>query len=151
MVVIRNKDRLLRKLGALSPRLKGAITEGNRESAHEMVALAKDFVPVKTGKLRESIVATGPGQTTPSYSAGGAMQVPDGAYAVTAGDRGVRTAHLIEYGTKPHINAGKFAMTQHPGTRAQPFFWPAYRFIRRKMRARISKALGRAIKEFKAR
>lgn len=35
-------------------------------------------------------------------------------------------AHLIEFGTKPHINGGIFAGSKHPGTRAQPFARPAF-------------------------
>jgi HK97 gp10 family phage protein len=35
-------------------------------------------------------------------------------------------AHLVEFGTAPHINAGKFAGTKHPGTAPQPFARPAW-------------------------
>jgi hypothetical protein len=67
--------------------------------------------------------------------------VPEGAFAVSAGNGKVRYAHLVEYGTKPHVNQGRFPGTQNPGARRQPFFWPAYRIVRKKMRARANKAL----------
>lgn len=35
-------------------------------------------------------------------------------------------AHLVEFGTKAHINGGLFAGSKHPGTRAQPFARPAF-------------------------
>ena len=35
-------------------------------------------------------------------------------------------AHLVEFGTKPHINGGRFAGSKHPGTAAQPFARPAW-------------------------
>ncbi|WP_119270859.1 HK97-gp10 family putative phage morphogenesis protein [Taklimakanibacter deserti] len=145
-VKIRNKDRLLHKLGILGPELRASIEAANLESANEMVALAKEFVPVHTGKLRDSIVVTGPGEQTPAYSQGGGDLVPEGAYAVSAGNSATRYAHLVEFGTKSHTNAGLFEGSDNPGTRARPFFWPAYRFIRKKMRSRLGIALNRGIK-----
>lgn len=35
-------------------------------------------------------------------------------------------AHLVEFGTAPHINGGRFAGTKHPGTAPQPFARPAW-------------------------
>lgn len=35
-------------------------------------------------------------------------------------------AHLVEFGTGPHINGGLFAGTQHPGTSPKPFARPAW-------------------------
>lgn len=35
-------------------------------------------------------------------------------------------AHLVEFGTAPHINAGLFAGSKHPGTAPQPFARPAW-------------------------
>lgn len=35
-------------------------------------------------------------------------------------------AHLVEFGTAPHINGGRFAGSQHPGTSPQPFARPAW-------------------------
>lgn len=143
-VTVRNKDKLLAKLNALAPGIKAALTESNKEAADEMVRYARSFVPVKTGKLRDSIVATPPGGTVPGYSQGGA--VPEGAYAVSAGNSKVRYPHLVEYGTRPHINEGMFAGSSNPGAKRQPYFWPAYRLIRKSMRSRASRAINKAVK-----
>lgn len=35
-------------------------------------------------------------------------------------------AHLVEFGTGPHPNAGQFAGTEHPGTAPDPFMRPAF-------------------------
>lgn len=40
--------------------------------------------------------------------------------------RNVWYAHFVEFGTKAHINAGKFAGSKHPGTSPDPFLRPAF-------------------------
>jgi HK97 gp10 family phage protein len=146
-ITVRNKDRLAAKLARLAPATFTALAEANRQTADEMVDLARNFVPVHTGALRDSIVATGPGGTPPAYSQGGGHgEVPQGSYAVSAGNSKVRYAHMVEYGTKPHENAGEFPGTANPGAHRQPFFWPAYRVIRKKMRNRARAALRKAVK-----
>lgn len=40
--------------------------------------------------------------------------------------KGGRHGHLVEFGTAPHLNKGKFAGTRHPGTSPQPFMRPAF-------------------------
>lgn len=147
MAEFRKKDRLLKKLGSLHPALLEALEKANRQAADDMVDLAQHFAPVKTGKLKDSIVATPPGQVPPSYSQGhDGGAVPQGAYAVSAGNSEVRYAHLVEFGSAPHIAGGIFKGAEHPGASPQPFFWPAYRSIRRKMRGRAGRAIGKAIK-----
>ena len=147
----RRKDELFRKLASFAPEAHRRLAFANAETAAEMVALAKSFVPAKTGRLRASIVATGPGQNTPSHSSGGSRRVPEGSWAVTAGNSRVRYAALVEWGTRPHVNQGRFAGTMNPGARAQPFFWPAYRLVRKKMRSRASRAINKSIKAIVAR
>ncbi len=63
-------------------------------------------------------------------------------------------AHLVEFATKPHINGGLFAGSQHPGTRPQPFARPAFdaesgralSMISDELRAQIMKAAARQAK-----
>lgn len=146
---VRNKDRLMRKLAALHPTIANELNLMNKAAAEQMAEYARQFVPVKTGKLKESIVVTPPGETPPPYSQGGVQgrPVPDNAYAVSAGNSGVRTAHLVEYGTTPHTLGGFFEGAEHPGSRARPFFWPAYRITKRKHKRESAKALTKAIKK----
>lgn len=150
-VTVRRKDELLRKLGQLAPATGKALAEANKQSADEMVSLARSFAPVRSGKLRDSIVATPAGGTPPAHSqGGGAGVVPEGAVAVSAGNSSVRYASHVEHGTSPHDNEGRFKGTQHPGAKRQPFFFPAYRLIRKKMRSRASRSINKAIKEVAA-
>lgn len=144
-ITFRNKDKLLAKLDRLAPGIAGAVKAVNGEAAAAMAGYARDFVPVRTGALRDSIVVTPPGGVPPGYSQG-ARVVPPGSYMVTAGNSKVRYAHLVEFGTAPHVNAGRFAGTQNPGARQQPFFWPSYRLIRKQMRSRAKRAVNRAVK-----
>jgi HK97 gp10 family phage protein len=37
-----------------------------------------------------------------------------------------RYAHLVEFGTKPHMVGGRAGSALHPGARAQPFLRPAF-------------------------
>lgn len=50
-------------------------------------------------------------------------------------------SHLVEFGTKPHINGGKFAGSKHPGTRPQPFLRPAWDSTQAEALTRISDEL----------
>lgn len=64
-------------------------------------------------------------------------------------------AHLVEFGTGPHINGGLFAGSQHPGTTPQPFARPAWdaeqdaalKRIATELAAEIEKAARRAARK----
>jgi HK97 gp10 family phage protein len=144
-VTVRGKDRLFAKLRKLAPSAAAELKVANEQAAVTMVGYARDFAPVKTGALRDSIVATPPGGLPPDHSQGNRM-VPEGSWMVTAGNNKVRYAHLVEFGTHPHVNAGMFAGSQNPGMSAQPFFWPSYRLIRKSMKSRATRALKKSIK-----
>lgn len=67
----------------------------------------------------------------------------------------ITQAHTVEFGTAPHINAGMFAGTQHPGTAPQPFMRPAWdagkmgvlEDLKRELWAEIEKAAARAARK----
>ena len=121
------------------------------EGAEEVAGLQKRLAPVDQGDLRDSIHVTPPGQSTPPYSQPSGQRVAKPTEAIiTAGNTKVRTAHLVEFGTAPHINGGWAAGTQNPGTKPSPFFFPAWRALRRRVRSRVSRNITKAIKsEFK--
>lgn len=54
-------------------------------------------------------------------------------------------AHLVEFGTAPHINGGKFAGSKHPGTAPQPFARPAWDATQAEVLARIKDDMAAAI------
>ncbi len=118
------------------------------QGATDLVNLQRQLVPVDKGDLRESIVATPPGGTTPPYSQPGGSKTAGPLQAiVTAGNTNVRYAHLVEFGVAPHVNGGLFQGSQNPGAPAQPYFWPAYRALRTRIRSRISRNINKAIKD----
>lgn len=86
-----------------------------------------------TGALIDSISVTLPGETTPPYSQpGGSRVARQNEVIVTAGNSNVRYAHLVEYGT---VKA-----------EAQPFFWPAFRLLKKRLQNRIKRAAKKAVK-----
>lgn len=143
-VTIRNKDRLFQKLTKLVPAIGAAVADANKQSAEEMVELARRFAPVKTGKLRDSIHYEPAGQP-------GSFRVVAGGEATTKEARAGSGAAYdyalgVEFGTKAHVNAGEFKGSENPGVHRQPFFFPAFRVIRKKMRSRAGRAISKAIK-----
>lgn len=60
-------------------------------------------------------------------------------------------AHLVEFGTAPHVNGGQFAGTKHPGTAPRPFARPAWdatqdqalKIISAELRKELDKAVKR--------
>ena len=54
---------------------------------------------------------------------------------------------FLEFGTAPHINAGKFAGSKHPGTAAQPHIFPIWRAMRRKAKRKIATAINKAVRK----
>ncbi len=111
---------------ALLPALK----KSGQELAAAQKALAESSKD--TGALIESIAVTLPGQSTPAYSQpGGARVAGETEVIVTAGNGGVRYAHLVEYGTAT--------------AEAQPFFWPALRLLRKRIQNRLNRAAKKAV------
>lgn len=127
-------ERLRRRLEAIPTGIKEAVQPALLRSGEELSARMKQLAPVDEGDLRDSIAVTPAGQRTPSYSQpGGSMTVPENAVAVTVGNEDVRYAHLQEYGT-----------VNNP---AQPFFWPSYRLLKKRMGNRIKRAISKAVRE----
>ncbi len=117
---------------AVREAMQPALATGGYEVAEAIEALA----PEDTGDLKGSIAVTLGGQTTPPYSQpGGESVVPENQVAVTAGNSDVRYPHLVEYGT-----------THTP---AQPFFWPGFRLVRKRVERRLTRAIAKAIREAK--
>lgn len=154
------------KLKRIPQEARSAIRQALAESADDIVATMKSLAPVSAsgshgwppGMLRDSIVATFGDGSAPKYAAFQARRGrraiksndPDLSVKITAGNNEVRYAHLVEFGTAPHVNKGKFAGTQHPGTSARPFFYPGYRAHKKRVKARITRAVNRAAKKVAA-
>lgn len=147
-MAVQGLDQLKRKMKRIPIAAQEAAKKAVLESGQELAGLQRRLVAVDEGDTRDSIAVTPPGGTTPPYSQpGGSRTAGPLQTIVTAGNTKVRTAHLLEFGTAPHINGGWAAGTQHPGTAPQPFFFPAYRALRKRMKSRISRSITTSIKK----
>lgn len=144
-------EKLNRKLKKLPAAAEKRIKEAMEVGANEIVALMKSLVAVDSGELRDSIGWTW--GDAPKFSQKiASVKSADGKLVITiyAGNSKVRYAHLVEFSTRAHQNAGQFAGTQHPGTSAQPFFFVSYRALRRRTKSRITRAITKSAKEVAA-
>lgn len=154
------------KLKRIPIEARSAIKQALAESADEIVAMQRNLAPKKSRALEESIVATFGDGSVPKYAAfqsrSGRKTIksndPDLSVTITAGNNKVRYAHLVEFGTKAHVIKAKNAKAMgkdgifgtkvdHPGAEAKPFFYPAYRALRKRVKGRISRATNRAAKQ----
>lgn len=141
-------SQLTKKLRRIPQAAKTAARQAVVQGANEVAAVQRSLAPVDDGDLRDSITVTGPGETTPPYSQpGGSRTAGPEEAIVTAGNTRVRYAHLVEFGTAPHAAGGMFEGAMIPAIPAQPFFWPGYRAVRRRVRSRVTRVIGKAIKD----
>ncbi|TIX27739.1 HK97-gp10 family putative phage morphogenesis protein [Mesorhizobium sp.] len=127
--------RLQRRLEAIPKAVREAVVPSLVKSGEELAgAMGQLAEPSRdTGDLIDSIAVTPPGQSTPPYSQpGGARVAGELEVLVTVGNEDVRYPHLVEYGTSK--------------AEAQPFFWPAYRLLQRRIRNRTRRAIGKAVR-----
>lgn len=127
-------DRLLRKMEAAKRAPREAVRPALVQAGNELADTMRQLAPVDTGALKESIHVTRPGEQTPPYSQpGGSRMAGEAEVLITVGDEQTRYPHLVEYGTSD--------------TEAQPFFWPAYRLLRKQLKARIARAVAKAVRD----
>ena len=136
-------SRLQARLRAIPEEVTRAVRPALVKQAENMARTMRTFAPVKSGDLRDSIVVTPPSASTPPYSQpGGAMLVPETTAVVTAGNKDVRYAHLVEYGHQASgWNEGGSVVPPHP------FFWPAVRLHNKRAKRAIKSAVSRAVKK----
>ena len=164
--------RIVAKLKQIPDVAVDAARQAMEEVAQEIVEAMRAAAPKgKTGRLRDSI-----GWTWGEVPAGSFVidEIRSGKnkgdqYAtlrikIYAGNREAFYARFIEFGTAPHsleLNASvarassgsainqrrQHSSKQHPGTPAQPFFFPTWKRERAKFRRRIRAAIRKRIKE----
>lgn len=150
MASMQGRDRLLKRLAAMPKQAKTAVGAAMQQGANEITALQQSAAPTDSGDLRRSIKNVR-GSYTPDNPnvrgvGGGRAGDPDLTIHLVAGDAKAFYAAFIEFGTAPHAQGGRFKGTQHPGTRAQPYFFPPYRALRRRYKARVTRAMRKVIK-----
>lgn len=131
--------KLRKKLEALVAVGRDEIRRAMETSANEIVALAKNLVPVDKGDLKDSIGWTW-GKAPKGAMTLGKVQSDgvDSEFTITiyAGNSEAYYARWVEFGT------------QKMG--AQPYFYPSYRALRRRSKSRVTRAVTKAIKKVAA-
>jgi len=162
-----------RVFAQLSPVAIGRITNALNLGAEEIKVTAKALAPKDTGELAGAIEVR---RSLEGFSARGII----GAFHVAAGGGAAQTsverfigvfperknspgwyAAFVEFGTASRTKGKvyktgskrrkKKARDTHPGTTAQPFLFPAFWALRKRVKGRITRELNRGFKEFVAR
>jgi len=133
---------LERKLTRTIPaRVRLATRAAMEKGANEIVALAKTWVPVKSGALRDSIGWTWGDAPEGSIIMGTVRPSKDGDERITIyagtrnknlGDKDAFYVRFVEFGTQ---NAPP-----------SPFFYPAYRTLKKRTKSRITRETRKALK-----
>jgi HK97 gp10 family phage protein len=169
-------DKLIRKFQQLPPRAEKEIRLAMEAGADEVVTLAKSLAPLgkatgrdssnNPGRLRDSIGWVWGGSVPKgsiklgSVSSGSGRRPGDLVITIFAGDDKAFYARWVEFGTRPHTIKAKDAPTltraginfgtsvSHPGaSTSNAFFYPAYRALRKKIKARISRAVNKSARD----
>lgn len=153
MAKMQNRERLLRKMERLPTAARQSMRVALDQSAGEIVDMQKRLVPRRSGALQNSI-----GYTFGNYrpdnsnvrgvSAGAEGADPDLSVTIHAGDATAFYAAFVEFGTAPHPQPNNPRIGySHPGANAQPFFFPAYRALKRRVKSRITRAAKKAARD----
>jgi HK97 gp10 family phage protein len=118
-----------RRLAALPKAIKVGVQPALDASANELVTVQRALAPRDDGALQASIKWSSTGELSRQVTAGGettTRPVRDGVDASYDYSLGV------EFGTQK--------------SSAQPFFWPGYRLVKKRIRSRIKRAISKSVK-----
>jgi HK97 gp10 family phage protein len=143
---MQGRESLLRKLHALPYSVQAAMRTSVPMVADSLAAMQQRLAPLGgTGALKASIRTEKIDDLKTAVIAGGTAET---RREIRQGS-GVFTdeAILVEFGVKRHKLGGKFKGAIHKGTPARPFFYPAYRAMKKSIKSKISRDVGKAIKQ----
>jgi HK97 gp10 family phage protein len=126
-----NKDKFFRRLNSTVDGLEVELKDALAKSGQEMVEKAKSLAPVDEGELRNSIEW----KFTRNRTFFGRKRSP---------------AVVVQAGSNDQSNKAFYARWVEFGSdvnNKQPFFFLAYRLLRKRIRSRISRAMTRAAKK----
>lgn len=137
IVRILNVSKLNRKLAKLPSAAKDEMRISLAQSAREMADMMEVLVPKDTGRLAGSIGWTF-GEPPKGSIAAGKLINSAGAIVATvyAGDKDAYYAKWVEFGRQ--------------GMPAQPFFFVAYRALKKRAKSRIRRGQTKAVKKVAA-
>ncbi|MFG1465260.1 HK97-gp10 family putative phage morphogenesis protein [Xanthobacter sp. DSM 24535] len=171
MAKIQGRESLRKKLRALPAEVRRGMADALAQSADEITEMQRRLVPKKTGDLADSIGWVF-GEAPETAKLGGrrkgkkptSAEIQDSRQdlrvTIFAGDDAAFYARWVEFGTKsssakPSRRNANYrrtvimtkALQAHAATPAQPFFYPAYRANRKKVKSRISRSITKAAKK----
>lgn len=156
MTTVIGLDKLNRKLGRLPAAFEEAARLALAEAAQEVVDMMKHLVPVDQGDLRDSI-----GWTFGNAPKGSLVLLRAGKSRKSGMTAGLRVtifagggkayyARFVEFGTAAHDAGGLFKGAGIPAIAAQPFFFPAWRAKKRRVKSRVAREMNKAAKRVAA-
>jgi HK97 gp10 family phage protein len=128
-------DDVTRALSRFTDKAPVKLVQALNKSAGEIADRARILAPVDDADTRDSI-----GNGIDTTGRGGKSV----AAIVYAGGGGSTGAWRSEFGRAP---GGEGINADHPGHVAQPFMFPAYHSIRKRVRGRVTRALNALAKE----
>ncbi|MBC7154494.1 MAG: HK97 gp10 family phage protein [Rhodobacteraceae bacterium] len=136
--------------------VRAAARDAMEKGADELVELMRSLAPVKDGFLIASIGWSWGEPPKGSIAIDDLEPTDDPSMRIViyAGSELAYYARWVEFGTNPHsVQEGadlsrsrRQGGAQHPGTAAHPFFFPAYRALRSRVKSRITRAINKAIR-----
>ncbi|KJZ31633.1 hypothetical protein TW83_07670 [Paracoccus sp. S4493] len=155
--------RIVAKLKQIPAAAVDAARLAMEEGAEEICVMMRSLVPAKSGALRASIGWTWGDLPPGTFMIDEIRSGPNKGdqYAtlrirIYAGSKEAFYARFVEFGTQPHSLARNASVKRgkrqdkgagHPGTVAQPFFYPTWKAKRAEFRTRIRNKVRAAIKE----
>lgn len=170
-MAVKGLDRLRRQIKALPAAQVAAARAGLEQGAAELANAIARAAPADRGDLSASVGWAQAGQA-PKTSATQAIR-PDPSerrellgseglsVEVFAGNNTAFYARWVEFGTAPSVagqrmpsrnsdmkqaKGGRKAYRTHPGTPAQPFFYPTVRALKKRMKGRMVRNANKAAK-----
>ena len=153
-VTIKRSKQLSDKLKALRVATQKPVRAALGAAAQDMVEMMRRLAPDGPGAGEYDLKGTIDWHFG-AAEGGGSDAVSGRSVAtratITAGDAKNPEARWMEFGTPPHENEGKFAGTENPGVRARPYFFPSYRALKKQAKAKVQRAITKAVKEVASR
>lgn len=120
--------------------IKDELEEGLEQSAEELTGMQKRLVPVDRGDLRDSVGWVRGVFRNAAGAIGRSMRGESDKdnFAVTVFSTDFK-APFVEFGTAGSNGKG--------ATPARPFFFPAYRALKRRIKSRLSRRMGKGIRK----
>lgn len=154
-VYLKGLPSLKRKLIRLKEDTMPTVRPAMEQAAEMIAATMRTLVPVEDGDLRKAIGWTW--GDAPKGSISFSHTVAGNKITIFAGNDDAFYARFVEFGTAPHaiMSGGKtrFAkkggsrVVQHPGGRARPFFYPAYRMHKKQVKTMIAQQIRIAVQK----